>query len=232
MHCTFLRAQRRHHELPQQVGDAGDRGADRRSRSGIPGATCRFTDNILDLEYFKDFVPLLASGELGVDLFYETKANLGRTRSASLKQAGITKVQPGIESLIDDVLKLMRKGVGALHNIQLLKWCTGAGSRAALERALGVSRRAAGEYQRPRERRSLAAASALARQLRSYPPRSLQPQLLRRRAARFKGVQPLTPYRHVYPSFRKRSCAICAYYFSYWLSGAAGRGRLRAAAGA
>jgi hypothetical protein len=40
-----------------------------------------------------------------------------------LRRAGITRIQPGIESLSDAVLKLMRKGVTALQNIQLLKWC-------------------------------------------------------------------------------------------------------------
>ena len=33
------------------------------------------------------------------------------------------RIQPGIESLSDHVLKLMRKGTTALQNIQLLKWC-------------------------------------------------------------------------------------------------------------
>jgi Radical SAM superfamily len=40
-----------------------------------------------------------------------------------LRAAGITAIQPGIESLSDIVLQIMRKGVTALQNIRLLKWC-------------------------------------------------------------------------------------------------------------
>ena len=40
-----------------------------------------------------------------------------------MKQGGVTNIQPGIESLSDVVLKIMKKGVSALQNIQLIKWC-------------------------------------------------------------------------------------------------------------
>jgi hypothetical protein len=40
-----------------------------------------------------------------------------------MHDAGISVIQPGIESLSSHVLKLMRKGVTALQNIQLLKSC-------------------------------------------------------------------------------------------------------------
>jgi hypothetical protein len=40
-----------------------------------------------------------------------------------MKDAGIEAIQPGIESLSNEVLRLMRKGTTALQNIQLLKWC-------------------------------------------------------------------------------------------------------------
>jgi len=38
-------------------------------------------------------------------------------------RAGITWVQPGIESLHTEVLRLMDKGIQGWQNIQLLKWC-------------------------------------------------------------------------------------------------------------
>src|SRR6185369_5992400 len=75
-----------------------------------------------DLSYFNDFLPALAEKKLGITLFYETKANLKREQVRLLRNAGVTVIQPGIESLSDAVLKLMRKGVSALQNIQLLKW--------------------------------------------------------------------------------------------------------------
>jgi len=33
-------------------------------------------DNILDMNYFKDFIPMLAERKHGFNLFYEVKANL------------------------------------------------------------------------------------------------------------------------------------------------------------
>src|SRR5262249_35123791 len=40
-----------------------------------------------------------------------------------MSEAGVLSIQPGIESLSTPILKAMRKGVTALQNIRLLKWC-------------------------------------------------------------------------------------------------------------
>jgi ribosomal peptide maturation radical SAM protein 1 len=80
-------------------------------------------DNILDMGYFKTLLPLLAKRELRQHIFYETKANLSRSQVRLLALAGISNIQPGIESLSNHILELMRKGTTALRNIQLLKWC-------------------------------------------------------------------------------------------------------------
>jgi ribosomal peptide maturation radical SAM protein 1 len=79
-------------------------------------------DNILDMEYFEEFIPNLSQNSIKLDLFYETKANLNKRQLKALAEAGISAIQPGIESLSDDSLKIMRKGIKAIHNIQLLKW--------------------------------------------------------------------------------------------------------------
>lgn len=80
-------------------------------------------DNMLDMRYFHDLLPALARTQGSVSLFYEVKANLTRRQVQLLREAGVDRIQPGIESLSDHVLKLMRKGTTALRNIQLLKWC-------------------------------------------------------------------------------------------------------------
>ncbi|HXQ35563.1 MAG TPA: radical SAM protein, partial [Anaerolineales bacterium] len=67
---------------------------------------------------------LLAERECDFGLFYEVKANLKKEQLRALRQAGVKTIQPGIESLSDNVLKIMKKGVSALQNLQLLKWCT------------------------------------------------------------------------------------------------------------
>jgi ribosomal peptide maturation radical SAM protein 1 len=79
-------------------------------------------DNILDLKYFDTFIPMLESRPAPVELFYEVKANLKKRQLRQLRSANIRRLQPGIESLHDGVLGLMKKGVSAIQNIQLLKW--------------------------------------------------------------------------------------------------------------
>lgn len=89
-----------------------------------PGLNVNAVDNILDMKYFKSFIKLLAEGGHDFGLFYEVKANLKKDQLMLLREAGVRTIQPGIESLSDNVLKIMRKGVTALQNIQFLKWCT------------------------------------------------------------------------------------------------------------
>ncbi|WP_338473324.1 RiPP maturation radical SAM C-methyltransferase (plasmid) [Niallia sp. XMNu-256] len=79
-------------------------------------------DNIIDMKYFKEFLPTIRDLQLDLDMFYETKANLTQEQVKLFKDAGFKYIQPGIESLITDVLQLMKKGVSMLQNIQLLKW--------------------------------------------------------------------------------------------------------------
>lgn len=80
-------------------------------------------DNVLDMNYFKDVLPELKRQKLDVDLFYEVKSNLDQDQVRMLRDAGIKWIQPGIESLSPHILKLMNKGVTALQNVQLLKYC-------------------------------------------------------------------------------------------------------------
>ncbi len=89
-------------------------------------------DNILDRRYFDTLLPALArlrGSGIDLDIFWETKANLRREQVRLLRDAGIHRFQPGIESLSTPILKLMRKGVTALQNIRLLKWAARYGVR-------------------------------------------------------------------------------------------------------
>jgi ribosomal peptide maturation radical SAM protein 1 len=85
--------------------------------------TLNAVDNILDMGYFKQLLPRLAEANFDLSLFYEVKANLTRDQVRKLAASGITQIQPGIESFDTELLRLMRKGVTAIQNIQLLKWC-------------------------------------------------------------------------------------------------------------
>jgi ribosomal peptide maturation radical SAM protein 1 len=79
-------------------------------------------DNILDMGYFKSLLPMLAADGRERRIFYEIKANVTRERVADMMRAGIIWVQPGIENLHTEVLRLMDKGIKGWQNVQLLKW--------------------------------------------------------------------------------------------------------------
>lgn len=79
-------------------------------------------DNIIARDYAQTLLPRLASLATTYDLFYEVKANLKPDELGALAAAGIRTIQPGIESLSTPVLKLMRKGVRGLDNLNLLRW--------------------------------------------------------------------------------------------------------------
>lgn len=111
-----------------------------------PECSVNVVDNILDMNYFKDFIPMLADLKAGVNLFYEVKANLRKEQLKLLLEAGICEIQPGIESFSDDVLRIMRKGVGALQNIQLLKWCKELGLKVYYNLIWGFPGEAAEDY--------------------------------------------------------------------------------------
>ncbi len=86
-------------------------------------------DNILDTAYYTTLLPALAQSERRRRFFYEIKANVTEDNVRQLVEAGVTWVQPGIESLHSDVLRLMDKGTQAWKNVQLLKWARETGLR-------------------------------------------------------------------------------------------------------
>lgn len=84
-------------------------------------------DNILDLAYLDELLLPLAERGGPYALFYETKANLRRHQVERLVDAGVHRIQPGIENLHDQALRAIDKGCTTAHNLQLLKWSRGAG---------------------------------------------------------------------------------------------------------
>ncbi len=81
-----------------------------------------FTDNILNMDTFDEFVKFMVENNPDYKIFFETKSNLSRDNVKRLADAKILSVQAGIESLHDGVLKLMKKGTTAIKNVQFLKY--------------------------------------------------------------------------------------------------------------
>jgi ribosomal peptide maturation radical SAM protein 1 len=106
----------------------------------------QYVDNILDMSFFKTVLPRLAAEGGEYSLFFEIKSNLKREQVELLSRAGVRWVQPGIESLDDNVLGLIAKGNSALMNLQLLKWSCELGINAAWNLLCGVPGEADGWY--------------------------------------------------------------------------------------
>lgn len=171
-------------------------------------------DNILDMRYFQTLLPRLAHEAVPISLFYEVKANLRRERVGQLALAGIHHIQPGIESLSDHVLDLMRKGTTALQNIELLKWCREYGIRPEWNMLYGFPGETPADYQ---AMESLVDAIDFL-----DPPSGWGPIRLDRFSPYHDdpdgwglvSVRPLAPYRYLYAAGPARLNEI-AYYFDF-----------------
>ncbi|HEY8148784.1 MAG TPA: RiPP maturation radical SAM C-methyltransferase [Vicinamibacteria bacterium] len=179
-----------------------------------PRCRIQVTDNILDMRYFKDFIPALAARPLRARLFYEVKANLKKEQLRMLRKAGIRHVQPGIESFSDPTLKLMRKGVSGLQNVQLLKWCKELGIRPLWNLIWGFPGEQPAEHERM--------AGLVRRLTHLRPPESYGMIRLDRFSPNFNDadrlgfmdVAPLPPYRYVY-RLPSEALANLAYFFTF-----------------
>jgi len=89
-----------------------------------------FMDNILNMSYFDTLLPALSQMPKKLHVWIEVKSNLRRDQIKQLSEAGMTDVQPGIESFSTRVLAQMKKGVTAIQNVAFLKWARQFGVRA------------------------------------------------------------------------------------------------------
>ena len=84
---------------------------------------CIFTDSILSHTQMKELPAALKTRGVKLQFFSEIKANITEDDVRSLAEAGFVQLQPGIESLQDDILKIMNKGCRAIRQIETLKSC-------------------------------------------------------------------------------------------------------------
>jgi ribosomal peptide maturation radical SAM protein 1 len=183
-----------------------------RHRYGV--ATFSVVDDILDSRYFHSVLPALAQADLGLELFWEVKANLSRDQVRALRDAGVMFIQPGVESLSDHVLTLMRKGTTGLRNIELLKWCKEYGVTPLWNLLYGFPDETAADYQETV--RLLHAIWHLC------PPTGYGPVRLDRFSPYHEdpasfgmvNVRPMEPFRFLYP-FDTEILNRIAYYFEF-----------------
>jgi ribosomal peptide maturation radical SAM protein 1 len=84
------------------------------------------TDNIIALPHVAQVLAKLAPEDRSAPppnrrLFYEMKSNADEAQLEIMARGGVVLVQPGIESLSADALRIMRKGVTPALNLRLLR---------------------------------------------------------------------------------------------------------------
>jgi ribosomal peptide maturation radical SAM protein 1 len=173
-------------------------------------------DNILDMKYLTSFCAELAERHWDVNMFFEVKANLTREQLRIMHLAGIMRVQPGIESLSTNVLRLMRKGSSVLINVRLLKWARYYGVHVSWNLLAGFPGETEEDY---------------AEQLRIIPllyhlepPSGCRKIWLERFSPYYtdesfaiNGKRPQECYRHIYPASLDHTKI--AYFFDYEATG-------------
>jgi ribosomal peptide maturation radical SAM protein 1 len=171
-------------------------------------------DNILDMRHFSDLLPALAADGRPWEIFYEVKANLSRAQIATLRAAGVARIQPGIESLSDHVLKLMRKGTSGLRNVQLLKWCREFGVGVDWNILYGFPGETREDYDRMLA--MLPAIEFLDPPVACGPIRMdrFSPYFENQEEFGFINVRPMEPYAFLYP-FARESLMRIAYHFDF-----------------
>jgi ribosomal peptide maturation radical SAM protein 1 len=174
-------------------------------------------DNILDLSYLTAIFSELAKSGIDYRLFYEVKANLTRQQLKVLVDGGVHRIQPGIESLSTHVLKLMRKGITAIQNVNLLRWALYYRIRVSWNLIWGFPQETEDDYKKQLE---------LLRRITHLPPpvsagriwmERFSPLFFDRAEFPAGSVKPERSYAYVYP--RGLRLDRVAYFFDYELDG-------------
>ena len=88
--------------------------------------TIFMVDNIMPPDFFDVLLPQISKELPHLDLHHDIKPNLTLEQVISLKNAGVTSVITGIESLSPSLMRQMRKGVSARENITFLRYARSA----------------------------------------------------------------------------------------------------------
>lgn len=172
-------------------------------------------DNIMDMKYLRSLFSELAADAEGVELFYETKANLRKDQLVAMAAGGVSRIQPGIESLSSAILKLMDKGTTRLQNVQLLKWSEELKIGLAWNLLIGFPGESAEDYENmakliPNLTHLPAPTGTGAVRLDRFSPYWRSPGLYG-----LKDLRPFWTYDLVYAPLSAEARRQIAYYFDY-----------------
>ena len=163
-------------------------------------------------EDFKEVLSDLSELDKGLNFFYEIRPTIQTHLMDDLVRAGVTRVQPGIESLSSNVLKKMRKGVTSLQNLKLLREAKSRRMVVSWNLLAGVPEETEKDYEQLLD--ILPAIEHL------NPPNGVTPVVVHRYSPYFnnpekfgiKHVRPLPIYNMIYP--KNANHEDLAYYFA------------------
>jgi ribosomal peptide maturation radical SAM protein 1 len=173
-------------------------------------STLQAVDNILPKNYLTEVLPFIDTPK-EVKIFYEVKADLSEEQLTILARAGVTSIQPGIESIATSTLKLMKKGTTSYQNVKFLKNCSFLKINPSWNLLVGFPGEDPEVYLRYTEIIPLL--------MHLYPPSGVFPIRYDRFSPYFKRadeynleLRPMDFYSYVYP-FSEKDIAEFAYYF-------------------
>jgi magnesium-protoporphyrin IX monomethyl ester (oxidative) cyclase len=168
-------------------------------------------DNILDVSYLRTVLPRLAALDQEYYFFYQVKANLTREHLELMSDAGVRWLQPGIESLDDTFLRMVKKGTTAAINIHALRLSLEYGIRCFWNILFGIPGEQDEWY------RELV--DIIPQLFHLEPPGGFGPIRFDRFSPYYEHaaeygleLRPFNSYQHVYP-FPDRDMADLAYFF-------------------
>lgn len=175
-------------------------------------------DLVLGQEHGREVLAELARRELDYELFWECRASLSKEDLRRMARAGVTRIQPGIESLSTRTLRIMRKGTTALENVNLLRWALHFGIDASWNVLWGFPGEAVEDYR--------AQARLMRLLFHLQPPQGgsriwlerFSPLYVERARFKFKSMAPEASYGYVFPA--GADLGKLAYFFEYELADA------------
>ena len=171
------------------------------------------TDSILSRVHLREVMPGLAGLRSKPMLFYETKSNMTGAEVRTLRAANVRWIQPGIESLSTPLLAKLSKGVTAIQNVALLKWCRESEIKVSWNLLCNIP----GESQEHYDRQI----DLFERIPHLHPPEGVSPIRVDRFSPYFEApeeygwnrLEPLPEYRLLHPHLDEDQVCQIAYHF-------------------
>jgi ribosomal peptide maturation radical SAM protein 1 len=172
------------------------------------------TDTIMSRDHLRTVMVDLGQFEKGPHLFYEVKSNMSESDIVALRRANVRTLQPGIESLNTHLLWLLKKGVSAIRNLALLKWCRERGISALWNLLCMIPGEKSEDYDQ-----QLLLFDKIPH---FHPPHMVNPIRIDRFSPYFNNyadfgwerIEPFPEYRWLHPHLSEEALADVAYHFN------------------